>query len=95
MSRIPRLTRRYLRNGDRLGVVPGSARGRAVGQTIALLGEAATLPGPGDTRALIPPTGTAFVRRVPGRNLWLWYTLRDGEVAVVALTADPPVPTDE
>ncbi len=23
-------------------------------------------------RALVPPTGVAFVRRVPGRSLWLW-----------------------
>lgn len=95
MSRIPRLTRRYLRNAERLAVVPGSARGRAVGQTIAAVGADAELPAPEDTRALIPPTSVAFVRRVPGRNLWLWYTLSEREVMVVALTADPPVPADD
>lgn len=95
MTRIPKLTRRYLRNAERLAVVPGSARGRAVGLTIAALGTEATLPAPGDTRALVPPTGEAFVRRVPGRNLWLWYTVTNDVVTVVGLTADPPVPADE
>jgi hypothetical protein len=33
--------------------------------------------------------------RVPDRNLWIWYRERDGEVLVLALTADPPVPVDE
>jgi hypothetical protein len=46
-------------------------------------------------RALVPPTGEAFVRRVPGRNLWVWYMVSDDTVSVIALTADPPVPADE
>jgi hypothetical protein len=95
VSRVPKLTRRYLRSAERLAVVPGSARGRAVGQVIAALAADATLPAPGDMRALIPPTGSAFVRRIPGRNLWLWYTLSEDAVTVIALTADPPVPADE
>lgn len=95
MTRIPKLTRRYLRNAERLAIVPGSARARAVGLTIAALGMEEKLPGPEDTRALVPPTGEAFVRRVPGRNLWLWYTVAGDVVTVVGLTADPPVPADE
>jgi hypothetical protein len=63
---------RYRKAADRLGVVAGSERGRAAGKTIAALAEADALPGPGDTLALIPPTGRAFVRRVHGRNLWIW-----------------------
>jgi hypothetical protein len=43
----------------------------------------------------MPPTAEAFVRRVPGRNLWLWYTIADDAVIVIVLTADPPVPVDE
>jgi hypothetical protein len=93
--RVLRLAPRYRRNADRLAIVPGSARGLAVGRTIAALTEAETLPGPADTHALMPPTGEAFVRRVPGRNLWIWYTVTDREVVVVALTADPPVPVNE
>lgn len=95
MTRIPKLTPRYLRSAERLAVVRGSARGRAVGQTIAALATDGTLPGPGDTRALIPPTREAFVRRVPGRNLWLWYTITGDVVTIIGLTADPPVPADE
>lgn len=95
MRRVTKLTRRYLRNAERLAVVPGSARGRAVGLTIASLGSDETLPAPGDARALIPPTGEAFVRRVPGRNLWLWYSVAGEVVTVIGLTADPPVPVDE
>jgi hypothetical protein len=94
VKRVPRLTQRYQRSADRLGVVSGSARGRAVGQTIASLANDETLPGPHDTKAVVPPTGVAFVRRVPGRNLWLWYTLTSETVALIALTADPPVPAD-
>lgn len=94
MNRTLRLTRRYLRNADRLSVVPGSARGKAVGKTIAALGTDDELPGPGDVRAMVPPTGTAYVRAVPGRNLWVWYVLSDVAVTIVALTADPPVPVD-
>jgi hypothetical protein len=95
VTRVLRLTPRYRRNADRLAIAPGSNRGRAVGQTIAALLEAETLPGPGDTLALLPPTGDAFVRRVPGRNLWVWYVVRGDDVLAVALTADPPVPVDE
>lgn len=93
MRRIPRLTRRYIRNAQRLSIVPGSARGKAVGGVIAALGTEEELPGSEDIRALIPPTGDAFVRRVPGRNLWLWYVLPgDDAVTIIAVTADPPVP---
>jgi hypothetical protein len=49
----------------------------------------------GDTLGLLPPTAEAFVRRVPGRNLWLWYQGTADELLVVTLTADPPVPLDE
>lgn len=76
-------------------MVPGSARGRAVGKIIASLGTDDSLPGAGDVFALVPPTGSAFVRRVPGRNLWLWYTVSGDVVIVIALTADPPVPARE
>ena len=95
MIRVPRLTRRYLRNAERLSAVPGSARGRAVGKTIAALASDEKLTAAGDIAAIVPPTNEAFVRRVPGRNLWLWYVLGGDEVTVIALTADPPVPAIE
>jgi hypothetical protein len=75
--------------------VSGSERSRAVGSVVRALSNAASLPGHGDTLALIPPTADAFVRRVPGRNLWLWYRVRGDELVVVTVTADPPVPIDD
>jgi len=42
--------------------------------------------------ALIPPTSTAHVRRVPGRNLWIWYTATGNAVRVITITDSPPVP---
>lgn len=75
MTRVLRLTPRYLHDADRLGAVTGSARGAAVVQTIRALLREDLLPGTGDVRALLPPTREAFVRRVPHRNLWLWYRM--------------------
>ena len=95
MTRVLRLTPRYLHDADRLGAVTGSARGAAVVQTIRALLREDLLPGTGDVRALLPPTREAFVRRVPHRNLWLWYRIRGDELLVLLLTADPPVPLDE
>ena len=95
MTRLVRFGGRYRRAADRLGVVAGSERGRAAGKTIAALAEADALPGPGDTLALIPPTGRAFVRRVQGRNLWIWYRVEGGIVYLAHLSSDPPVPADE
>jgi hypothetical protein len=83
-----------MRNVDRLGVVPGSARGRAVGRVIAALMVEGTLPGPGDVSALIPPTREAFVRRVPDRNLWIWYVEVGAELLLLGLTSEPPTPID-
>ena len=46
-------------------------RSQAVRAVIHELASADALPAPGDRVALILPTGTALVRRVPGRNLWV------------------------
>jgi len=46
------------------------------------------LPGPSDFEATRKPFGRAWVRRVTGRNLWLWYRFDDNEVMLVALTTD-------
>jgi hypothetical protein len=95
VSRLLKLTTPYLRAADRLGVVPGSARGRAVGRILAAISGDPILPAPGDVRTLRPPTHEAFVRRVPERNLWVWYTLKDDAVFVVGLTSEPPIPYDD
>lgn len=88
------LSPRYLKRVRALGVVGGSERSRAVGAVVRALAQADTLPGPGDTSALMPPTGEAFVRRVPGRNLWIWYRVEGDVLYLGHLSSEPPVPVN-
>jgi hypothetical protein len=39
--------------------------------------------------------GRAWVRRVGGRNIWLWYRFSDAELMLLTLTTEPPLPLDE
>ena len=94
MPRQPRLTSRYLRAASRLGLTAGSVRGAALARTLRALLLAAELPGPADTRAVIPPTAEAYVRRVAGQNVWLWYRFDGSEVVLLSVTTEPPVPLD-
>ena len=71
----------------------GTQGARALARTIVAL-QAATLPGLADYEAAIPPTSRAWVRRIGGENLWLWYRASDAELVVVTLTKSPPVPLD-
>jgi hypothetical protein len=73
----------------------GSPRAHAIGRTTRALAAADDLPGPADYEAKSHPVGRAWVRRVGGRNLWLWYRFTDDEVILVTVTTDPPVPLDE
>ena len=91
-ARVLRPTPRYMRSVARLGVAPGSPRGRAVGGVIAALMTEPSLPGREDIVALVPPTRTALVRRIPDQNLWLWYVEVGHEVWLLVLTSAPPVP---
>lgn len=94
MARVARLTPRFMQR-LRVSVPRGSDAAAAVGATIAALTEAAELPGVLDVRAAIPPTSSAYVRRVAGRNLWLWYRVDDEGVWLLNITAAPPVPLGE
>jgi hypothetical protein len=81
-----------MRAASRLDVRAKSERGAAIARTIHTLLAAGSLPGAADVRAKIGSSATAFVRRVQGRNLWLWYNVNDDELSLVGLTTDPPVP---
>lgn len=72
--------------------VSGTAAGRALASTLASL-RASELPGPLDFEAMIPPVRKTWVRRVPGANLWVFYTFAANELVAVTLSASPPVPT--
>ncbi len=92
MARTVRLTPRFIEGLRACGVTRGSEASAAVGATLAALAEASELPGLLDTEALIPPTGRALVRRVPGRNLWLWYKANEAEIVAIRALRVPPMP---
>ncbi len=98
MARRIRVTSPYLSDAWQLGVRPGTDPARDVARVVLALEKADDLPGPGDRFAFVPasPAGgstvqkLAHVRRVPGRNLWVWYWSTEDEVQLVALTDEPP-----
>jgi hypothetical protein len=64
----------------------------ALSATVRTLAEADALPSPLDAEAAIPPTSRAWVRRVPGCNLWVFYRATDDMLTVILVTRSPPVP---
>jgi hypothetical protein len=94
MARIVRLSPLFHRRLEVFGARHGTPERAAVGATIAALAEARELPGLLDSAAMIPPTTHAFVRRVGGRNLWIWYRAGYDEVVIVTITRMPPTPVD-
>jgi len=75
-----------------MGIERGSGEWSAVAAVIRRLAEQADLPAPTDLPALLPPTHAAFARRVPGHNLWLWFTTSADRLVLVTITDTPPVP---
>jgi hypothetical protein len=61
--------------------------------TVAALADADELPGPGDDETRFGP-GRAFVRRVPGRNVWILYRFDGDHVFAMTTRGTPPVPND-
>lgn len=66
----------------------------AIRATVHALTTAELLPGPLDYETLIPPVQRAWVRRVPGHNLWLFYRVREDVVYLLLVTREPPVPVE-
>ena len=94
MARRTRVTTWYARQFHRL-IKFGSDRSLAVARTVNVLCSADVLPGPTDYEAREKQFGRAWVRRVGGRNLWLWYRFNDTEVMLLTVTTEPPVPIDD
>jgi hypothetical protein len=94
VARRTRVTTWYAR---RFGgfVKPGSERSLAVARTVRALTATKELPGQSDFEATLKPFGRAWVRRVRGMNLWLWYRFDEDEVMLVAVTTEPAVPLDD
>jgi hypothetical protein len=72
----------------------GSPRAESLGRTVRALAAAEVLPGPSDYEAKGHAIGRAWVRRIGGRNMWLWYRFNSDEVVLVTVTTDPPIPID-
>jgi hypothetical protein len=94
VARRARVATWYARQFGRL-IRFGSDRSLAIARTINALAAASELPGPSDFEAREKPTGRAWVRRIGGRNIWLWYGFNDDEVMLLTLTTEPPVPIDD
>jgi hypothetical protein len=47
-----------------------------------------------DYETLIPPVQRAWIRRVPGHNLWLFYRVREDVIFLLLVTRTPPVPLE-
>ena len=92
MARRIRLTARFLERLRACGVERGSDASEAVGATLSALAESSALPGLLDVEAAIPPTSRALVRRVAGRNLWIWYRVDEEEIVTLRVTKTPPMP---
>jgi hypothetical protein len=93
MARRIRLTTWYSRTASQ-AIRHGSDRGMAVGRAILSLAQADDLPGHADYEASTKRIGKAWVRRIGGRNLWLWYRFSAEEVIIAAVTTEPPIPVE-
>ena len=89
--RTVRISQRFNRAVRRLGAAGGTPEGRALyGMIRGMLSEA--LPAAHDFETLMPPIARYWCRRVPERNLWLFFAFDENELALVSLTATPPAP---
>ena len=94
MARRTRVTTWYARQFGRL-IKFGSVRSLAVARTIDALTSVDDLPCPSDFEVIEKPVGRAWVCRVGGRNIWLWYRFSEAEVMLLTVTTEPPVPLDD
>jgi hypothetical protein len=94
VARRVRVTSWYARTAARV-LRGGSSRSEAVGRTVHALAGASTLPGAADYEARGERVGRSWVRRVGGRNLWLWFRFSDEELMLLTVSTEPPVPIDD
>jgi len=102
LGRIPRVTKAFARTRNDLHLTEAEAT--AVGSTAGVLAGAESLPAPGDVESLMSAREadlverldgrrvlSAWVRRVKGRRLWVWYLPRT-DLELLIVTRVPPVP---
>ena len=95
MARELQFTQRYLSNANSLAR-GGSRASRDVVRVLRALQATDELPMAAlDASTLLPSIGDqqvqqfAYRRRVPGRNLWVWYQVTESEIRLLALTRTP------
>ena len=91
-ARVLRLSTRFRRRVEDLGVLTGSPAYHAVSAAMRALA-VADLPGPMGFETRFSP-GRAFVRRVTGQNLWILYRFSDDHLFIMTTRGHPPVPVD-
>jgi hypothetical protein len=92
LGRVLRLKRGFAIARHRIAA--GTPAAAALAATLARL-TTATLPGPQDSPVLVPPVLRAWSRRVPGFNLWVFFTFTESAVDVLTVATTPPVPIEE
>ena len=92
MGRLIRYGRAFRSAYERAGLAPGTPLGKSVAATVRAIGEAHSLPGPGDAFTMLPPASAdTWVRRVHGANLWIYFQVaEDGSVFIVSVVTSPP-----
>ena len=93
MRRLLRLTDRFFFQRSLL-VTPRTLPASALAATLGRLLDG-VLPGPLDFKTAMPVVDEAWVRRVPGSSLWLYYTFDENELIVWSLNNREPIRTDE
>jgi hypothetical protein len=86
---------RYFWSLRAVGIRARSSQLQAIKATERALASAEVLPGPLDCEVHVSPVRRAWVRRVAGHNLWLYYRVREDGVYLLVVTREPPVPLDE
>lgn len=92
-ERVPRLSSTFRRSLREQGVQAGSSNFRAVFKTVAALARTSDLPGPLDVEVRFRP-GRAYVRRVSGENLWVFYRFDLQHLYVMTARNVPPTPAE-
>jgi hypothetical protein len=89
VRRALRLTELFFWTRQRL-VAPRKLPAAVLAATLGRL-MTGPLPGPQDFEALAPVFGVAWVRRVAGLDLWVFFRFDEIEVTVLSVTSRPPV----
>jgi len=58
---------------------------------MSAVADAAEIPTVEDSSVLLPPTRKAWSRRVPGANIWIYFTADSKSVTFLLVVTSPPM----